>query len=52
VNVHEPWELKYWSEKFGVTAEQLKGAVKKVGVTVEDIERYFERERTSAGAKQ
>ena len=29
INVHEDYELRYWSTKFGCTAEQLKAAVQK-----------------------
>ena len=41
VNVHEQWELKYWSEKFGVPTEQLLDAVRRVGTRVEDVERHL-----------
>ena len=37
INVHEQWELKYWSTKFGVTKERLKQAVKAVGSQVNDV---------------
>lgn len=39
VNVNEDWELKYWTKKFGVTEKQLKDAVKKVGVNVDDVKK-------------
>lgn len=39
VNVHESWELSYWSKKFGVSAEQLKESVKRVGPMVVDVQR-------------
>jgi hypothetical protein len=32
VNVHEEYEVKYRCGKYGCTPEQLKAAVKKVGV--------------------
>ena len=41
VNVHEAWELEYWSKHFGVTPEKLKEAVKAVGVMVSDVKRYL-----------
>ncbi len=41
INVHEPWELQYWSNHFGVTHEQLSAAVQKVGVMVSDVRRYL-----------
>ncbi|TCR68238.1 DUF3606 domain-containing protein [Bosea sp. BK604] len=31
INVNEPHEVKYWSQKWSVSAEQLKAAVSKVG---------------------
>jgi Protein of unknown function (DUF3606) len=43
VNVNESWELRYWSEKFGVTDEALKRLVREVGDRVEDIERRLGR---------
>jgi hypothetical protein len=38
VNVEEDHELRYWSERYYVTPERLKEAVKKVGVLVKDVE--------------
>lgn len=43
VNVNEDYELRYWSQKFGVTADQLKVAVKKVGVMASDVEADLKR---------
>lgn len=37
INVNQEWELRYWCEKFGCTPEQLKSAVREVGVAVEDV---------------
>lgn len=39
VNISEDYEIRYWSEKFGVSAEELKAAVKKVGNSAEAVER-------------
>ena len=39
INVNEDYELRDWSKKFGVTAEQLKAAVKKVGPMAADVEK-------------
>ena len=38
VNVHESYEVEYWSKKFGCSADQLKNAVEKVGVMAKDVE--------------
>jgi hypothetical protein len=37
INVDEPYELQYWSEKFEVTPERLRQAVKTSGPMVKDI---------------
>lgn len=37
INIHETHELRYWSEKFGVSPEQLKAAVAKVGVMADAV---------------
>ncbi|MES2785597.1 MAG: DUF3606 domain-containing protein [Pseudomonadota bacterium] len=39
INVNEDYELRDWSKKFGVTEEQLKAAVQKVGPMAADVER-------------
>jgi hypothetical protein len=41
VNVHEDWELRYWSKEFGVTPERLKEAEKAVGPMVDNIKRHL-----------
>jgi hypothetical protein len=39
INVNESYELQYWSEKFGVTRDELRDAVKAVGPMVSDVRR-------------
>ncbi|MCD0503295.1 DUF3606 domain-containing protein [Bordetella petrii] len=41
VNVSEAWERRYWSQKFGVTAEQLEEAVHQVGNSVDAVQAYL-----------
>lgn len=41
VNVNQAHELRDWSSKFGVTEEQLKKAVKEVGVKADDVKKYL-----------
>jgi hypothetical protein len=41
INVNEEWELRYWTGKFGITEEQLKAAVQKVGVNVDAVTAHF-----------
>lgn len=38
INTSEDYELRYWSEKLGVTQDQLKAAVTKVGNSVSAVE--------------
>jgi Protein of unknown function (DUF3606) len=47
VNVHEDYELRYWSEKFDCTHEKLKAVVKRVGVMVKDVESEVKRTKAS-----
>jgi hypothetical protein len=37
VNVNEAHELSYWTGKWNVTEQQLRDAVKKVGVMTKDV---------------
>lgn len=43
INVHEVWELDYWSKKFGVSRDELKSAVAKVGVAASAVEAHFRK---------
>jgi Protein of unknown function (DUF3606) len=38
VNVNEDYEVRYWTQKFGCTKEQLKAAVAKAGVSAKAVE--------------
>ena len=37
--MNEDYEVKYWSEKLGVSALELKAAVQSVGPMVKDVEK-------------
>jgi hypothetical protein len=39
MNVHEDYEVRYWSKKFGVSADKLKAAVRKVGNSAQAVEK-------------
>jgi hypothetical protein len=43
VNVHEKWEVEYWTKKFGVTEERLKDAAKAAGPMAANIEKYLQQ---------
>jgi hypothetical protein len=37
IDIHQPYELGYWSRKFGVSVQRLSDAVQKVGTHAEDV---------------
>jgi Protein of unknown function (DUF3606) len=37
VNVHESWEVTWWTKQWNVTEAQLKAAVAKVGVMAHNV---------------
>jgi Protein of unknown function (DUF3606) len=39
ISLGEDYEVRYWSKRFGVTADKLKAAVKKVGNSAEAVEK-------------
>jgi hypothetical protein len=39
VNVNEDYEVRYWTEKWGVTEAQLRKAVAEAGVMANDVAR-------------
>jgi hypothetical protein len=41
INIHENYEVEYWANKFGVTANRLREAVEKVGTSVADVKAYL-----------
>jgi hypothetical protein len=59
INMEEAYEVQYWSEKFGVSQEELTAAVKKVGPMASDVRRelkthsrYWTNESGGRGANQ
>lgn len=43
INVDQDHELSYWSEKLGVSREELRKAVQAAGPMVKDIQRHLNR---------
>lgn len=39
VNVNEDYEARYWANKWGVSQDELRDAVTRVGVMADDVER-------------
>jgi hypothetical protein len=44
ININEPYEVRYWSQKFGCTHAGLGAAVHAVGDSVAAVERYLKGE--------
>lgn len=38
INMSEDYEVRYWTDKFGVTKDKLAAAVKKVGNSAKAVE--------------
>ena len=41
INIHEPWEVTYWTKTLGVSEQKLKLAVNTVGVMVKDVKQWL-----------
>ena len=43
INTHEEYEVRCWSDKFGVSADRLKAAVQKVGNSAQAVETTMQK---------
>jgi hypothetical protein len=43
INVEQEHELNYWSEKFGVSREELRKAVQAAGPMVKDVRQQLNK---------
>jgi hypothetical protein len=41
INVHERWELEYWTQELGVTEKELRDAVEQVGPMAKDVRSHL-----------
>ncbi|MBB4768931.1 DUF3606 domain-containing protein [Xanthomonas sp. LMG 8993] len=41
INVNEDYELQYWTKALGVSAEELRAAVKAVGPTAAAVRKHL-----------
>jgi hypothetical protein len=42
INIEQDYEVSYWSEKLGVSADELRSAVAKVGPIVKNVREHLE----------
>jgi hypothetical protein len=45
INVHERWEVEYWTKKFGCTSAELVKAVSAVGVSAAAVEQWLRKNK-------
>lgn len=43
INVNEEYELQYWTKALGVSAEELRAAVKAVGPTAAAVRKHLDK---------
>jgi hypothetical protein len=48
INMNQDHEVRYWTERFGVSKEKLQQAVDRAGPMVKDVERELSAAKTSA----
>jgi len=50
IDVNQDYELRDWSKKFGVSADQLKEAVQAVGTQADRVEEYLKHRGERSGS--
>lgn len=43
INLREPWEVRYWTDRLGVSEAKLKQAVAAVGVMVSNVREWLSK---------
>ena len=46
VNIDDPYEVRYWTDRLRCTGEELRDAVGTVGVGVSAVEDYIQKKRS------
>jgi hypothetical protein len=41
INIHEPYEVSWWTHELGCTERQLREAVQEVGTSARAVRNYF-----------
>jgi hypothetical protein len=42
ININQDYEVSYWSEKLGITPDQLRSAVAKAGPLVKNVREHLQ----------
>jgi hypothetical protein len=43
INIHEPWEVRWWTRELHCTEAELIKAVSAVGVMADDVRRHLRK---------
>ena len=43
INMNEDYEVRYWTERFGISKERLATVVNEVGSSVASVEKYLQQ---------
>ncbi|MBN8481767.1 MAG: DUF3606 domain-containing protein [Xanthomonadales bacterium] len=46
INVNQDWELRDWSQRLGITPQELRDAVRQVGPIARDVRAHLARPRS------
>lgn len=49
INLREDYEVRYWTDKFGISKSQLEDAVRNVGSSASAVETELRRQTLAAG---
>lgn len=41
VNIHEPWEVRYWTQKWSISEDELRAAVAEAGVSTKAVAEHL-----------
>jgi hypothetical protein len=47
ININEPWELDWWAKELGLTKDQLRAAVKKLGNMADRVREEVKKKKQS-----
>lgn len=51
INLDEPYEVQYWSERFGVSPNQLRKAVEQAGTSSAAVENFLKSNMGNTSAR-
>jgi hypothetical protein len=43
INIHENYEVEYWTKTLGISAEELRKAVQAAGTSADDVRKHIKK---------